>query len=355
MQQLTPTNAHEALREIGSIVENLLLLLTDKEKIVIKKRFNIAENRKYTLEEIGKEFSVTRERIRQIEKSALSKMRRNVFNTSLKYLHTSIMDILGDTGGLLSEDDLMDALQERIKGVTNFDRNCVRLALELNDELDCVGNTIAFNPYVKQKLIVGQSLKFVADQIINQLNKVGDARKLNDLQSDLKEVFSRANFDLSRAKSLVSIDKRLTLVDDELVALLEWRHIHPRTLRDKIFYILRNEKKPLHFNYISDRIKAENFDNKVVNVQAVHNELIRHGSFVLVGRGIYALKEWGYEAGTVSDVIKKILSVEKEMEQEEIVEAVLKERQVKKITIVLALKNGHDFVRVGRKRYKMKK
>ncbi|MBU1151510.1 hypothetical protein KJ632_01630 [Patescibacteria group bacterium] len=355
MQQLTPVNAHEALSEIGSIVENLLLLLTDKEKVVIKKRFNIAENRKYTLEEIGKEFSVTRERIRQIEKSALSKMRRNVFNTSLKYLHTFIMEILQETGGLLAEDDLMEALRERMQNVSAINENCVRLALELNDELDCVGNTISFSPYVKEKVIVSQSLKFVSDQIINQLNKIGDARKLDELQSDLKDVFSKANFNLLRAKSLVSIDKRLTIVDDEFVALLEWRHIHPRTLRDKIFYILRNEKKPLHFIYISDRIKSENFDNKVVNVQAVHNELIRHGNFVLVGRGIYALKEWGYESGTVSDVIKKVLAVNKEMEQEDIIDAVLKERQVKKITIVLALKNGKDFVRVGRKRYKLKK
>jgi hypothetical protein len=39
----------------------------------------------------------------------------------------------------------------------------------------------------------------------------------------------------------------------------------------------------------------------------VHNELIRNKDFVLVGRGIYALKEWGYEPGTVSHVIEAIL------------------------------------------------
>ena len=118
--------------------------------------------------------------------------------------------------------------------------------------------------------------------------------------------------------------------------------------------MLRNETKPLHFNQISEKITKAQFDNRAVNVQAVHNELIRHQQFVLIGRGIYALGEWGYESGTVAEVIGKILEDVKDLSEEEIIERVLDRRQVKKITIILALKNNPKFSRVGRKRYKLK-
>jgi len=161
-------------------------------------------------------------------------------------------------------------------------------------------------------------------------------------------------FDIARVRSLIDIDKRLTLTENNNVGLIEWRHIHPRTLRDKILFILRNEGKPLHFNNISEKISKANFDQRSVNVQAVHNELIRHDNFILIGRGIYALGEWGYESGTVAEVIVKMLTGGKELDQEEIISKVMQQRQVKKITIVLALKNGDKFERVGRKRYKVK-
>ncbi|HMR01199.1 MAG TPA: hypothetical protein PKA32_02305, partial [Candidatus Gracilibacteria bacterium] len=98
-----------------------------------------------------------------------------------------------------------------------------------------------------------------------------------------------------------------------------------------------------------------NFDQKSVNLQAVHNELIRYGDFILIGRGIYALKEWGFSSGTVADIIEAILKGKEQMSEDEIIDAVLEQRQVKPITIILNLKNKSQFVRVGRKRYTLKK
>jgi Holliday junction resolvasome RuvABC DNA-binding subunit len=108
----------------------------------------------------------------------------------------------------------------------------------------------------------------------------------------------------------------------------------------------------MHFVDIANRIIETKFDTKRVNLQAVHNELIRCSDFVLIGRGIYALKEWGYQSGTVMDVIESILKERGEMDQEDIVKSVLERRQVKRITILLALKDSTKFVRTGRKRYK---
>jgi len=353
MTTVNTSLAAQTLNELGGLVDNLLLLLSEKEKTVIQKRFSLNNTRKHTLEEIGQEFSVTRERIRQIEKNALAKMKRNVFNTALRHLHDYVGVVMKDHGDLMKEDRIHQELKDNLVNGAEIDRGSLQLALALHEDLECIGNTINFYPYVKDKAIPEYSLKHVSDNLINHLQKRGDVVGISKMQEELSPVFKETDFDFNKTKSLIQIDKRLTLLDNDLVGLMEWRHIHPRTLRDKILYILRNENKPLHFTYITQKITQGNFDNRPVNLQAVHNELIRHEQFVLIGRGIYALSDWGYERGTVADVIENILKEKHELDQDEIIDLVMKQRQVKKITVVLALKNGKKFERTGRKRYKL--
>ena len=58
-------------------IASILSTLTDREQKIIKMRFGIGGGKSHTLEEVGAEFSVTRERIRQIEAKALTKLRKN--------------------------------------------------------------------------------------------------------------------------------------------------------------------------------------------------------------------------------------------------------------------------------------
>lgn len=354
MQTSDQLTVAQTLLDLKGLVDNLLLLLSDKEKIVIKRRFDLDGKGKATLEEIGQEFSVTRERIRQIEKNALSKMKRNVFNTTLRGLHDFVLTIVREHGGLVRKKLLVNNLVSILPDKTKINPGSLDLSLFLHEDLDCIGNTINFFPYAKLKNIPDYSLKHASNNLINQMHKYGDVKSLDKLNVDLKHVFDEIGFDLAKIKSLIVIDKRIALLENDLVGLLEWRHIHPRTLRDKILFVLRNSKHPVHFMDIAKQIESENFDNRRINLQAVHNELIRHDQFVLIGRGIYALSEWGYEKGTVADVIEMILGENKELSQEEIIDKVLEKRQVKRITIILALKNGKKFSRVGRKHYKLK-
>ena len=87
-----------------------------------------------------------------------------------------------------------------------------------------------------------------------------------------------------------------------------------------------------------------NFDHKTAYPATVHNELILDDKFVLVGRGLYALSEWGYKPGVVADVICRVLkNCEYPLSREEIVEKVLDQRMVSKSTIHLALMNKEKF------------
>ena len=58
-------------------VKDMLNGLTEREQKIIKLRFGLEDGKNYTLEEVGQEFSVTRERIRQIEAKALAKLRKH--------------------------------------------------------------------------------------------------------------------------------------------------------------------------------------------------------------------------------------------------------------------------------------
>ena len=119
--------------------------------------------------------------------------------------------------------------------------------------------------------------------------------------------------------------------------LIAWPEITPRGVRDKAFLIMQRIKEPLHFTKVAEQINKAGFSDRVALPQTVHNELIKDERFVLVGRGTYALKEWGYQTGTVKDIIKAVLSENGPLNREQVVEAVLAKRLVKTGTIILNL------------------
>ena len=72
-------------RELAGRVKEILSTLSEREEKIIRLRFGIGEKAEYTLEEIGKRFNVSRERIRQIEKKALNRLRHSSRREKLKY------------------------------------------------------------------------------------------------------------------------------------------------------------------------------------------------------------------------------------------------------------------------------
>ncbi len=338
------------------IVQDLLILLSQKEKHVIKRRFNLDNTYRATLEEIGKHFNVTRERIRQIEKNALTKLQRNVGNTELQQVNEFIKNLLQENGGIMTDENLFSSLINLLsKSDVEINRNAINLSLSLDKDLIRIPNTINYHPYIKFADINDTNVKQVTSKTIDILKKKTDILSNSKIFDELKKHFKE--LDATRLQQVISIftlDKRLKPVENG-IGLASWRHINPKTLRDKIYFVLNRNKKPMHFIDIVNKITELKFDNKRINLQAVHNELIRHDQFVLIGRGIYALKEWGFKEGTVADIIEDILKDGKAKSQEAIITDVLKQRQVKKITIILNLKNKKQFERVGREQYKLAK
>jgi DNA-directed RNA polymerase delta subunit len=120
-------------------------------------------------------------------------------------------------------------------------------------------------------------------------------------------------------------------------------------MRDYAFLVMRRHGSPMHFSEVAKAINSH-FD-RPSHMQTVHNELIKDDRFVLVGRGLYALKEWGYEGGIVRTVIQKILEKDGALTKEEIIKRVLKERYVKENTILVNLQNSKYFAKDGQGNY----
>ena len=129
-------------------------------------------------------------------------------------------------------------------------------------------------------------------------------------------------------------------------------NISAKGIRDYAFLVIRRHGSPIHFREVAKAI-SEVF-NKKAHEATTHNELIKDPRFVLVGRGLYALTEWGYMSGVVKDVIRNILEKNGPLTKQEVIDKVLKERYVKENTIVVNLQNPNYFTRTKDGKYTAK-
>ena len=120
-------------------------------------------------------------------------------------------------------------------------------------------------------------------------------------------------------------------------------------MRDYAFLVIRRHGNPMHFTEVARAI--EKTFSKQAHTATCHNELIKDPRFVLVGRGLYALHDWGYTSGVVRDVIREVLKKHGPLTKDEITDRVLKERYVKQNTILVNLQNGKHFKKDKSGRY----
>src|SRR6185369_11448141 len=94
-------------------------------------------------------------------------------------------------------------------------------------------------------------------------------------------------------------------------------NIKAKGMRDYAFLVIRKHGSPIHFREVAMQI--EKLFHKKAHVATTHNELIKDPRFVLVGRGLYALSEWGYMSGVVKDVIKNIIDKNGPLTKKEVI------------------------------------
>lgn len=345
--QTTATTEAKPTIDLQTGVADIISLIDqEREREIITRRFGLYDRRE-TLEQIGDLLGITRERVRQLEKAILIRLKISAEEgktDTVAKLEKSLIRSLSELGRAARVQDLADA----VYGKTTNQQQRAHVAfiatlapnLTIIDENDNYHQAVAMADYGDDK-----KLRSRVDDIVNLI-------KTAKVPQTVDQLFDKLNYENpTQVAALASISKQLAHLKNSW-GLTKWPTVNPKNIRDKIYVILDENKKPMHFSKIAESIQASSFKRKDVSTQAIHNELIKDKRFVLIGRGIYALDNWGYSKGTVSDIIADVLKGAKEpLHRDEIVKRVLKSRQVKETTILLNLQSKPQFKRVAKATY----
>lgn len=340
MSEETSLQVEKVVKDILSTIEK------EREREIVARRYGLFD-RKETLEQIGELLGITRERVRQLEKAIVARLKTQAEQGKIPHVNeveTSISTIISEQGSAARVSILADKLTE--KGTKIDQARIAFLAtlcpkLVVVDENDFYYLSVALTTVYKDNKAVTKRV----DEVVKGVKAIGQPASITVIAKEVKSA------DPAMTAALASISKLLASLNGDW-GLVKWPTVNPKNIRDKIYVILKENGKQMHFSDIAGKIKDSDFKRKDVTTQAIHNELIKDDRFVLVGRGIYALKEWGYKKGTVSDVITEILKKANEpLHRDEIVKRVLKNRYVKETTILLNLQGKKQFKRVAKATY----
>ncbi len=158
----------------------------------------------------------------------------------------------------------------------------------------------------------------------------------------------------SSAESYLAISKRIMKSPYGDIGLREWPEINPTTIRDKVYLIMKKRKEPLYFKDIATHINKAGFNDHVALTPTVHNELIKDERFALVGRGMYGLREYGFESGTAREAIAKVLKTKGSLGSTDVVSHVNKQYSFRQNTILINLQNKNFFERLSDGTYRVR-
>ncbi len=333
---------------LKDILNNLITSLSKRQKEIITQRFGLFESKPKTLAALGVRYGITRERIRQIETSALrSLLKMSENNKDIKLIYQKSLNHIKNLGGVRRADLLFQDLKFVLS-----DNNLKSSEVELLF-------TIFKSPTLFPENREFYSFWYISSENLKS-NKEFISKVAKSLKNKKEEIISKKKFDelfyqTVRSHSISDNVAANFILNSKIFSanpygdfgLAEWPEIVPKTIRDKSYLILKKKESPMHFKKIAEEINKIKFDSKKAHFQTVHNELIKDPRFVLVGRGLYGLKENGYEVGTAKDVIFKILKENGPLPVDKIVQLVSEQRVLKQNTILLNLQNKKYFKKIN--------
>ncbi|MDD2680927.1 MAG: sigma factor-like helix-turn-helix DNA-binding protein [Patescibacteria group bacterium] len=327
-------NKLNAIQIVNSIFSDLM----ERERDILTRRFGLDGNKNETLEKIGQMHKLTRERVRQIENASIKKIKRlESLSDSLSTLKGVVSHLLKEHGGLLRRDFLLDILSVMILendgkadiGDPEYQKNLLihknrfnfLLSKLLVDDFDVIGNSENFNNSIKLKDESVEHFEALSKGLLTSLENLNQTlstdelmdlvrnleaykthqdRIENDGDANITSVFESDLFHdkgavINKNKSLYSLMQAIKDLEQNKFGYwgkANWQEIKPKTINDKIYLVLKNFGKPLHFTDIASKINDVKFDQKVANPATVHNELILDNRYILTGRGMYGLKDW---------------------------------------------------------------
>jgi hypothetical protein len=326
--------------DTAALVKRLISEVPERAREVLVYRFGLgASSERETLEAIGERWGITRERVRQIEAAGIDAIRNSKAFSEAAPALDELRDYIKALGGIVAEEPLLEGLATDEKT-----RNRYRFLLVVGSAFFRERETDEFYArwHVDEK-----TAKKVHGALSSLYAGLSDAEVLSE--GDLLDRFIIELRDINDAYKNEEILKRWLTLSKNIGAnpLAEWGRsaspaIRTKGIRDYAYLVIKRAGTPMHFSDVAKTISS--LFAKEAHIATTHNELIKDDRFVLVGRGLYALAEWGYQPGVVRDVIKDVLK-KKPLTREQVIEAVKKVRYVKDNTILVNLNDPRYFKR----------
>jgi hypothetical protein len=341
------------MASITKLVTAAVAGLNPRQKEVIFARFGLdGKGKGQTLAAIGETLHVTRERVRQIENGAIVVIKRNIGHSDdLEASLEKIRKFIAGKGGIAKK---ADVVRYAATLVTGAKENHVDFLADTSGVFHLYREDEAFHPfyYITDKDL--KNAKTFVEGWVAFLKGRKDRVFAESYEVQLAGFLKSKSLAQGIAESYLSISKHIHQNPYGDKGLRDWPEISPATVRDKIYLVLKKHGKPLHFEDIATHINRAKFDEEKALAPTVHNELIKDERFVLVGRGLYGLKEHGYEPGTAREVISRVLKNKGAMNTSEVMDAVNRQRFFKPNTILINLQNRNYFERMPDGKYRVR-
>jgi hypothetical protein len=330
------------------ITKKFLTMLPTRARDVLEKRFGLVPGAEttQTLEAIGQTYGITRERVRQIENYAIQLIRKSDAYKEQASVFSELEEAIDQLGGVVAENDLLKELGTD-KGANSHLHFIFALGVPFNRSKE---NVFFYHRwFVKEALAsaVEQALMDVHDSLTDD-TLVSESELVARVLEKLTKV-DAAHRQESFVKRWLSLSKVIAQNPLGEWGLATSPNVRAKGIRDFAYLAVKRHGSPMHFREVAASI--ETLFGRKAHVATCHNELIKDARFVLVGRGLYALTEWGYSAGVVKDILREILKESGPLTHAELIDRVRKERYVKDNTIVVNLQDRTLFKRLGDGQY----
>jgi hypothetical protein len=321
------------------VTKKLLGVLPDRARDVLTKRYGLGtDSDTQTLESIGQTYGITRERVRQIENYGITTIQKSDAYKETSAVFEELRGVIAEMGGIITEQDLLTHLAKDESSQNHF-----FFILTIGEAF----NKAKEDEHFGHRWHVEKQTAGAVESALRRLHKdfgEDDLIPEQDLLGRLTVALASENVTPTNEDTL-----RRWLALSRVLGrnpLGEWgvassSNVRAKGIRDFAYLAVKRHGSPMHFREVAEAIKRL-FDREA-HVATCHNELIKDNRFVLVGRGLYALTEWGYTAGVVKDVLQEIIKKHGPLTRDEIIDKVRKERYVKDNTIIVNLQDTNIF------------
>ncbi len=325
----------------AQLVKQLLAEVPERAREVLTYRFGLGTSaERETLEAIGDRWGITRERVRQIEAAGLETIRSSKSFKTAQAVFSELSDHMNGLGAVIEEEELLNSLAGDEKA-----RNRFRFLLVVGSSFFRERETEHF--YARWHVDHG-----TAEAVHQALTRLYASLSDKDVlaEGEMMDRFLEELREVNDAYKNEEVLKRWLSLSKTISAnpLSEWGRaeapaIRTKGIRDYAYLVIKRAGQPMHFSDVAKAIGQ--LFAKEAHVATTHNELIKDVRFVLVGRGLYALSEWGFKPGVVRDVIRDVLEKSGPLARDRVIEEVKKVRYVKDNTILVNLNDPKNFKR----------